>query len=176
MIKSLRCLPLLILVLAPWARAGGMHLHVDAGDGHGRVRARFVYTGCGGQDVSPAVRWQGAPAGTRSFALTAFDPDANGGAGWWHWAVIDLPSSRHGLAEGATPPAPARSLRNDFGHARWDGPCPPSGGPPHHYRFTLYALDVKSLHAGPETRPGEILPALQAHALATAEAVFTYRQ
>ena len=57
--------------------------------------------GAGGQNVSPQLAWSGAPAGTRSFALTMYDPDAPTGSGWWHWVVYDIPTGATGLAKGA---------------------------------------------------------------------------
>lgn len=168
-----RCV-LSLFFIGPCACAAPLQLHVDAGNGHGQIRKRFVYSGCGGQDLSPAMHWQGAPVGTRSFALTVFDPDANGGAGWWHWVVINLPASTHALAQGAAISPPAMSLRNDFGNRHWDGPCPPRGDPPHHYVFTLYALDMPIVGTRRQDRPESILPILHHHALASSTASFTY--
>src|SRR5262245_17936750 len=57
--------------------------------------------GCTGKNLSPALQWSGAPAGTKSFAVTVYDPDAPTGSGWWHWIVFNLPPSTTSLAEGA---------------------------------------------------------------------------
>lgn len=115
---------------------------------------RFVFNGfgCEGENVSPTVIWQGAPAGTKSYAVTVHDPDApTGGSGWWHWLVINIPGDMHGLQQGAGDPA-ARKLpkgvgqvRTDFGKAGWGGPCPPPGDKAHRYVFTVYALKVERL-------------------------------
>lgn len=108
--------------------------------------------GCTGDNLSPALAWSAAPEGTRSFALMVHDPDApTGGAGFWHWVVLDIPADATGLPQGAGTvggaglPAGARQLRNDYGVAAWGGPCPPEGAPAHRYDFTLYALPVDRL-------------------------------
>jgi len=108
--------------------------------------------GCSGKNVSPALKWSGAPKGTKSFALLVHDPDApTGGAGWWHWVVVNIPANANelkkdaGKADGSNLPAGASQVRTDFGAPGWGGPCPPVGDRPHRYRFTLYALKVERL-------------------------------
>ena len=81
---------------------------------------------CDGEDVSPHLAWSGEPEGTKSFALSCFDPDAPG-SGWVHWYVHDIPASVHELAKGAPVPAGAVEVTNDFGKTTYGGPCPPSG-------------------------------------------------
>lgn len=107
--------------------------------------------GAGGQNVSPALAWSDAPAGTKSFALTMYDPDAPTGSGWWHWVVYDIPASATGLpkgagaAGGARLPQGAKQGRTDFGSKEYGGAAPPPGHGPHRYVFTLYALNVDKL-------------------------------
>ena len=107
--------------------------------------------GCSGENKSPALVWSGVPKGTKSFALTVYDPDAPTGSGWWHWVVIDIPANVHelhanaGALNSTTLPAGAVQVRTDFGVAAWGGPCPPKGDKPHHYIFTLYALKTDKL-------------------------------
>jgi Raf kinase inhibitor-like YbhB/YbcL family protein len=110
--------------------------------------------GCTGQNVSPALVWSNVPAGTKSFALQVHDPDAPTGAGFWHWALYDIPPGVTSLAQGAannasTLPAGSYGGNTDFfdtgatgGNGLYGGPCPPTGDPPHRYNFTLYALSV----------------------------------
>ena len=111
----------------------------------------FNSFGCSGKNVSPALSWSGAPKGTKSFALLVHDPDApTGGAGWWHWLVVNIPASTTefkkdaGKADSATLPQGAEQIITDFGSPGWGGPCPPPGKP-HRYHFTLYALKVEKL-------------------------------
>ncbi len=111
----------------------------------------FKGFGCSGDNVSPALQWQGAPAGTASFAVTMYDPDAPTGSGWWHWVVFNLPASTQSLALGAGDvhsgrmPATAIQSRTDFGVPGYGGPCPPLGDKPHRYIFTVYALKIDHL-------------------------------
>jgi len=115
------------------------------------IPARFAYRGCGGENVSPALRWRGTSVGAQSLALTVFDPDAPTGSGWWHWLVYNLPADIDALPQGAGDPTsgllPAGAVqgRNDYGEYGWGGPCPPPGHGPHRYVFTLYALKVPCL-------------------------------
>lgn len=104
----------------------------------------FNAFGCTGGNVSPQLSWTGAPAGTKSFALTMYDPDAPTGSGWWHWVVVNLPASTTKLEAGKPLPAGALETRTDFGKPGYGGPCPPPGAP-HHYVLTVYALKVEKL-------------------------------
>ncbi|MBM3392261.1 MAG: YbhB/YbcL family Raf kinase inhibitor-like protein [Betaproteobacteria bacterium] len=107
--------------------------------------------GCEGANLSPTLNWKHPPRGTRSFAVTVYDPDAPTGSGWWHWVVFNLPADTRGLEAGAGDPAngkiPAGAVqsRTDFGKPGWGGPCPPKGDKPHRYVFTVHALKVEKL-------------------------------
>lgn len=107
--------------------------------------------GCQGGNISPALSWSGAPAGTKSYAVTVYDPDAPTGSGWWHWVVFNIPASASGLPKNAGNPQtnllPSGSIqsRTDFGKPGYGGPCPPEGDKPHRYVITLHALKVDKL-------------------------------
>ena len=105
---------------------------------------KFVYNGstCSGENISPELEWENAPEGTKSFAVTVFDPDAPG-EGWWHWTVVNIPAEVTKIPEGAsnfkTLPDGAIEGKTDFGKTGYGGACPPPGKP-HRYIFTVYAL------------------------------------
>ena len=107
--------------------------------------------GCYGRNISPEISWQNPPAGTKSFAITAYDPDAPTGSGWWHWVVYNIPGNlgsipeNTGVADSTTLPAGATQGRTDFGTAAYGGACPPPGDKPHRYVFTVHALKVEKL-------------------------------
>jgi len=111
----------------------------------------FAGFGCNGGNLSPHLRWSGAPKGTKSFAITAYDPDAPTGSGWWHWQIVNIPASISQILSGAgdiskkTAPIKSMQIENDFGSQGFGGACPPVGDKPHRYQFTIYALSVENL-------------------------------
>ncbi|MRT04310.1 kinase inhibitor [Ewingella americana] len=122
----------------------------DLKDGEKMPEAQ-VFNGMGyqGQNLSPHLTWSGAPEGTKSFAITCYDPDAPTGSGWWHWGVANIPADVSELAQGAGSgkaelPHGAVQTRTDFGKAGYGGAAPPQGES-HRYQFTIYALDVDTL-------------------------------
>ncbi len=109
----------------------------------------YNHSGCAGSNLSPQLAWRNAPAGTHSFAITIFDPDAPG-PGWWHWAVTNVPADTSNLPANASASGYLRKIgaleaRNDFGAIGYSGPCP-SPGKPHRYILTIYALRSIDLH------------------------------
>lgn len=107
--------------------------------------------GCKGGDLSPHLKWANAPAGTKSFAITAYDPDAPTGSGWWHWQVININANTTELKTDAgstinnNAPQGSMQINNDFGTRGFGGACPPVGHGVHHYRFTVHALSVEKI-------------------------------
>jgi Raf kinase inhibitor-like YbhB/YbcL family protein len=135
----------------------------------GSIPVSAEFAPCGGKNVSPQLSWSGAPPETKSFLITLYDPDAPTGVGFWHWTLFDLPAGVTSLAAGAAahPPAGARQGYTDYGISGYGGPCPPSGDGPHHYRFTIYALDVPTIDgAGAGTTGAGLMFAAQSAALA----------
>jgi Raf kinase inhibitor-like YbhB/YbcL family protein len=148
---------------------------------------RFLFSGlgCKGDNLSPALSWKDPPEGTKSFALMVHDPDANtGGAGIWHWVVINIPATTTSLPEGAgsgdgakLPPG-SRQVNNDYfgmtGNPGWGGPCPPKGGKPHDYNFTLYALKAEALKLPPTATASQVGFVVNLNAIGKAKMTSSY--
>jgi Raf kinase inhibitor-like YbhB/YbcL family protein len=135
----------------------------------------YAGMGCDGHDVSPPLHWSGAPAGTKSYALTVHDPDARAPGGWWHWVVFNIPASADGLKTAAgggdfsTAPTGSVEGTTSFGKPGYGGPCPPVGSGVHHYIFTLYALDVAQLAGASKSTDGpQLTELLSKHTLGKA--------
>jgi len=154
--RTLRSVAVWSLLLAAASGAAALELGSPDVKNGGTLADAQVYSGfgCNGGNVSPALSWSGAPAVTRSFALTVYDPDAPTGSGWWHWVIFNLPpmttSLPRGVGRTAEAPAGALQARNDFGTRDFGGACPPPGDPPHRYIFTIYALKVEKLEVPPD--------------------------
>lgn len=133
-----------------------------------------------GSNVSPQVSWSGFPERTAGFAVSVFDPDAPGVAGWFHWTVLDLGgdvtslASGAGSPDGAGLPAGAVQLRNDDGEVGYIGCAPPPGDQVHRYFLVVHALDTAHLGLPPSAPPGAASCALVFHTLARGVLVGTY--
>lgn len=135
---------------------------------------------CEGKDISPALSWTGAPAGTKSFALIVDDPDApdpeHPRTVWVHWVLYNLPASAIGLGEAVKPDVlPPGTLEgtNDWGRTGYGGPCPPIGR--HRYFFKLYALDIVFPDLKKPNK-ARLESSIQGHILAQTELVGTYKK
>ncbi len=153
---------------------GSLELHSALVAPDSTLSTDQVYNGfgCSGRNISPPLAWSGAPNGTRSFAVTVFDPDAPG-SGWWHWLVYDIPASVTELPQSAGDPGgklPVGAVegRTDFGTAAYGGPCPPAGSKPHRYIFTVYALKVAKLDVPAGTSAAGVGSIINANKLASA--------
>ena len=154
LISTLSMTLLLALPLVAMA-AGGGRFTVTSADftNGGTIPMTQVFNsfGCSGGNQSPALHWSGVPAGTKSFAVTIYDPNAPTGSGWWHWIVFNIPAAvtrlpaNAGAADSQALPPGAVEGRSDFGVSHYGGPCPPAGDRPHHYQVTVYALKVAKL-------------------------------
>jgi Raf kinase inhibitor-like YbhB/YbcL family protein len=137
--------------------------------------------GCSGGNKSPELAWSGAPDGTKSFAISVYDPDAPTGSGFWHWVVVNIPPTVTELPEDAgnphmqNLPRGARQIRTDFGMPGYGGPCPPQGDHPHRYIFTVFAVGVDQLQVDNNTTPAVVGFMLHFNTLAKAELEGLYK-
>jgi hypothetical protein len=175
-------LVLLGVFLAGTAFAGDFKLMSPDLQQGKKMNMEQVYNsfGCTGKNISPALKWEGAPKNTKSFAVTAYDPDAPTGSGWWHWVVFNIPASVTELPKNAGDPsagsAPAGSIqsRTDYGTPGYGGACPPKGDKPHRYQFTVYALDIDKLPLDANVSPAMVGFNLHQHTLAKASLSVRY--
>lgn len=126
-----------------------------------------------GGNRAPTLRWSGAPEGTRSFAVTLFDPDAPTGSGFWHFAAYDIPASTSELVVSDPLPEPAKLLKNEVGQRGFMGAAPPPGHGPHRYFFTVSALDVDHLDLSDDATPAVLGFTLRGHLLGRAQLMGT---
>ncbi|MFM4701994.1 YbhB/YbcL family Raf kinase inhibitor-like protein [Aeromonas bivalvium] len=172
--KSTALLPLLCLAALP---ATAMTLNsTDIHEGK-LMDKRFSFNGfgCSGENRSPQLGWQNLPADTKSLAITAHDPDAPTGSGWWHWLVVNLPASQGSVATGASGTLKqGLELRSDFGSQGYGGPCPPAGHGMHRYQFTVWALPEATQAVKADTPPAMVGYMLNAMALGKATLTATF--
>lgn len=174
---------LALLAAVTGAAAGAQAFEVTSPDIQegGTLNPAQVYQGfgCSGGNRSPALNWSGEPAGTKSFAVTLYDPDAPSGSGWWHWTVVNLPASVHALPAGAGSKggklaAGAVQGRTDFGTSLFGGACPPTGDKPHRYVLTVWALKTDKLPLNSGASGALVGFMLNANALGKATLTATY--
>jgi len=156
----------------PGAKSMSFQLSTTSFPPEGTIPKKYT---CDGLDISPALSWSGAPAGTKSFALIVDDPDAPAGT-WNHWLIWNLPPTQHQLSEGISKdpqlPDGVRQGLNDFHKPGYNGPCPPPGKP-HRYYFRLFALDSDlQLKADPSRK--DLESALKSHVLAETKLMGRY--
>lgn len=138
--------------------------------------------GCAGGNSSPHLKWSGAPAGTKSFALTCYDPDAPTGSGFWHWLVVNIPPNvtelqlNAGDSKAGLMPKGALQTRTDFGAPGYGGPCPPAGDHPHRYLFTVFAVKEASLPVNADTMPAVVGFMLNFNTLAKVSLMGLYKR
>ena len=131
-------------------------------------------------DVSAALKWEGAPGETKSFALICDDPDAPGGT-WIHWVIYEISGTATGLPENIAKTETVASLGgakqgvNSYGSIGYGGPQPPRGHGVHHYHFRLYALDTE-LNLAPRVTRQQLDAAMKGHIIAETELVGTFQR
>jgi hypothetical protein len=157
----------LALAAAPAAAQAAMTLTSKDLTHGAPIAAAHIYTRCGGQNRSPELAWSGAPAGTKSFVVTAIDTSVKPNF-WSHWIVVDLPPSTTRLPTGAPLPKGARTVAGNFGDPAYAGPCPPKGSGVHNYEFTVWALPTPRFDVEPDANAKTLAERLQKAAMAHA--------
>ena len=171
---------LALLLTATLAQAGDFTLTSPDLGGQLTMTQVFAGFGCTGRNISPQLQWKNAPAGTKSFAVTVYDPDAPTGSGWWHWLIFNIPATVNQLSADAGNPAknlaPKGSIQSvtDYGKPGFGGACPPKGDKPHRYVFTVYALKVEKLDLDSSASPAMVGYNCNQNALAKASIISYY--
>ncbi|MEJ2612814.1 MAG: YbhB/YbcL family Raf kinase inhibitor-like protein [Candidatus Thiodiazotropha sp.] len=138
--------------------------------------------GCNGDNRSPQLSWRDSPKGTKSYAITMYDPDAPTGSGWWHWITYNIPADVRELPRDAGRPksglAPKGMVqhRNDYSTFDFGGACPPEGDKSHRYQFKIFALDVEHLDVPPESSAALAGYMINAHKIGVAELEALYKR
>lgn len=164
--------------------AGAQTFTLKSKDIGGQITDQQVYNsfGCTGENISPELYWENPPAGTKSFAVTVYDPDAPTGSGWWHWLIFNIPDNIKELNQNAGNPtlnlAPAGSVQSvtSFGAPGYGGPCPPEGDNFHRYIFTVFALKVDKLNLDQNTNPEMVGYNLNANTIEKASLVSYFKR
>jgi Raf kinase inhibitor-like YbhB/YbcL family protein len=182
---TLSCLGLFVLLFgcqSAWAK--GFRVSSPQLEDGGTMPVNQILNGfgCTGKNISPELMWENPPAGTKSFAVTVYDPDAPTGSGWWHWVIFNIHADVRKLNANAgnvnLSLAPEGSIQSitDFGKPGYGGACPPKGHGSHRYIFTVFALDVESLALDRSATAAMVGFHLNQHALGKAILTVTYSQ
>ena len=150
--------------------------------GEATVTEEFNGFGCTGKNQSPQLSWSNAPEGTKSFAITMYDPDAPTGSGWWHWVVFDIPTTVDELVSNAgnieldlAPKGAIQSVTN-YCAKGYGGPCPPPGHGLHQYTITVHALKTDTLELDADTNPAIVGYNIWGNTLAKASIIIYYKR
>lgn len=172
---------LLLLSINTFAQ-GNFTLSSENLGGQATETEEFNGFGCTGENTSPQLSWANAPEGTKSFAITMYDPDAPTGSGWWHWVVFDIPANVNELVANAgnleldlTPENAIQSVTN-YGVAGYGGPCPPEGHGLHQYIITVHALKTDKLGLDESTNPAIVGYYIWNNTLAKASIITYYKR
>ena len=164
--------PDLFRLTSPDFPDGGMLAARNAGSG---TSPRGPWA-CGGEDMSPALAWTHAPAGTKSFAVVMDDPDAASGRGGAHWIIYDIPADRSLLPRGAANRGGAFVAGSPGRGKTYSGPCAEPGAKAHHFLFMVFALDIAPGVLAPGLNRADFTQAIAGHNLAEASLVARYQR
>ncbi len=170
----------IVMIIGSFLQAESFTLESQTLKGQLVKAQEFDGFGCSGQNISPELHWSHAPKGTKSFAVTVYDPDAPTGSGWWHWLIVNIPADTHQIVADAsgkkTLPKGALETTTDYGHAGFGGACPPQGDKAHRYVFTVHALDVESLPVKAESKSAVVGFMINKHTIQKASMISYYQR
>ncbi len=173
-------LAILSILTATTLMAGNFTLESNDLKGQLTKTQEFNSFGCSGENKSPELHWSNAPKGTKSFAITIYDPDAPTGSGWWHWIVVNIPAKTTQIKANASTlkALPKNSLETmtDFGVASFGGACPPKGDKAHSYVVTLYALDTDKLDVTEKSDSALVGYMIHSHTIEKASLISYYQR
>ena len=151
---------------------------LSSSDLQGQLTSKQVFNGfgCTGENISPELSWKDAPKGTKSFAITVYDPDAPTGSGWWHWLAFDISKDKFILPSGFGNSESKDVIQSmtDFGKTGFGGACPPKGDKAHRYIFTVHALDIETIGLDKNANPALVGYYINAHSLAKSSLISYY--
>lgn len=151
---------------------------LKSNDLKGQLTNKQVFNGfgCSGENISPELSWEDAPVGTKSFAVTVYDPDAPTGSGWWHWVAFDISKNKTSLPTGFGNSESKDAIQSitDFGKTGFGGACPPKGDNAHRYIFTVHALDVETIGLDKNSNAALVGFYLNSHTIAKASLISYY--
>lgn len=175
--KKIITMCLMALGLSSYTFADGLTLTSKDLKGQLSMTEVFNGFGCSGENISPELSWTNAPEGTKSFAITVYDPDAPTGSGWWHWVVFNIPASTNSFEKGVklTKSSIVESL-TDFGSTGFGGACPPKGDKAHQYIFTVYALDIEKFDLKESSNPALVGYYINSHTISKASLISYYKR
>jgi len=166
---------LVLIGLSSTLMAEGLTLTSKDLSGQLSINEVFNGFGCTGKNVSPELSWSNAPKGTKSFAVTVYDPDAPTGSGWWHWLVFNINAKVVGFEKGVDlSKSTAVESMTDFGKTGFGGACPPKGDKAHQYIFTVHALDIEKIDLDEKANPALVGYYINAHTLSKASLISYY--
>lgn len=171
---------LIFMIIGSFLQAENFTLASETLKGQISKAQEFNGFGCSGQNISPELHWSNPPKGTKSFALTVYDPDAPTGSGWWHWMVVNIPLATVKMAEGASTtgklPQGAMETMTDYGTSGFGGACPPKGDKAHAYIFTVHALDTDTLEVNEKSDSALVGYMINSHTIQKATIVSYYQR
>lgn len=170
----------IVMLIGSWLQAGSFTLVSDTLKGQISKAQEFNGFGCSGENISPELHWSNPPKGTKSFAITVYDPDAPTGSGWWHWLIVNIPADTDKIAADASAkkrlPKGALETMTDYGFSGFGGACPPQGDKAHRYVFTVHALDVESLPVKAESNSAVVGFMINKHTIQKASVISYYQR